>query len=349
MAKKRSSRPMRLPNGFGSIVHLSGNRRNPYMARPPVTDYFDNGSPITPKAIGYYPDWHSAYEALLEYRRNPYDVDGRRLTFAEVYDLMIADRKKSQRGLSKSNENSLRAGFKNAAALHKMQFSDVRLSHIQGVMDDCPLKHSSVELILNVIRQMYAFALKYDIAQKDYSEFAAISQPEDDESGVPFSPEELRILWSHTNDPIVQATLVLCYSGWRVSEAEQAAIDLDTGVFRGGLKTRAGRNRIVPIHPAIRNMAEALYSPGGGILGYRAQRYRVHLKSALESLDLPFHTPHDCRHTFSWLCDHYGVDDMAKRMMLGHSLGNDVTDKVYGHRTPEELRQEIEKIQVPLR
>lgn len=347
MAKKRSSRPMRLPNGFGSIVHLSGNRRNPYMARPPVTDYRDNGSPITPKAIGYYPDWHSAYAALLEYRREPYDLDSRRLTFADVYGLMIADRKKSQKGLSKSNENSLRAGFKNAAALHKMKFTDIRLNHIQGVLDDCPLKHSSVELILNTIRQMYQYALKYDIVQKDYSEFAAISQPEDDESGVPFSPEELRTLWAHANDPTVQATLILCYSGWRVSEAERAIMDLDAGVFRGGLKTRAGRDRIVPIHLAIQDMAEALYSPDGGVLGCRAQRYRQCLKIALESLNLGPHTPHDCRHTFSWLCDHYKVDGMAKKMMLGHSLGKDVTAKVYGHRTLEELRQEIEKIQIP--
>lgn len=32
--------------------------------------------------------------------------------------------------------------------------------------------------------------------------------------------------------------------------------------------------------------------------------------------------------------------------MLGHSFGSDVTNGVYGHRTLEELRAEIEKIEV---
>ena len=32
--------------------------------------------------------------------------------------------------------------------------------------------------------------------------------------------------------------------------------------------------------------------------------------------------------------------------MLGYSFGNDITNNVYGHRTLEELREEIEKIQI---
>jgi integrase len=59
------------------------------------------------------------------------------------------------------------------------------------------------------------------------------------------------------------------------------------------------------------------------------------------------HTPHDCRHTFSWLCDKYKVDDMSKHLIMGHSLGRDVEKSVYGHRTTEELNEEIQKIQVP--
>ena len=35
----------------------------------------------------------------------------------------------------------------------------------------------------------------------------------------------------------------------------------------------------------------------------------------------------------------------TKRMM-GHSFANDITNGVYGHRTLEELRTEIEKIKV---
>ena len=32
--------------------------------------------------------------------------------------------------------------------------------------------------------------------------------------------------------------------------------------------------------------------------------------------------------------------------MMGHSFGNDITNAKYGHRTIEDLREEIEKIKV---
>lgn len=347
MAKKRSSRPMRLPNGFGSIVHLSGNRRNPYMARPPVTDYRDNGSPITPKAIGYYPDWHSAYAALLEYRKNPYDLDTSRITFADVYERMIAERKKAAQPFSKSSFNWYQAAFKNSAALHKMRFADIRLSHMQGVLDSCPLKHGSLDAIRNLFRQMYKYALKYDLAAKNYSEFLEIHKPDDDEHGIPFSPDEISRLWELSDNVVIQKTLIMIYSGWRIAEAFTLRADFDQMIFQGGVKTRAGKNRIVPIHPAIRNMAEALYSPDKGILGCSMDKYRNDLYKTLELAGIARHTPHDCRHTFSWLCDRYGVDSFSKKLLLGHSLGNSVTETVYGHRTLDELRTEIEKIQVP--
>ena len=55
---------------------------------------------------------------------------------------------------------------------------------------------------------------------------------------------------------------------------------------------------------------------------------------------------HDCRHNFL-RCVKYGVRENDRERMLGHSFGGDVTNAVYGHRTLEELRTEIEKIKVP--
>lgn len=344
MPKKRSSRPMRLPNGFGSIVKLSGNRRNPYMARPPVTAYRDNGSPITPKAIGYYPDWPAAYEALLEYRRNPYDVDTRQITFAEVFDRMIQEKKVSKKPLSKATFSSYRAAFKNCEVLHDMRFNDIRLNHLQGVVDDCPLKHASLELIVHLFHQMYDYALKYDIAEKDYSVFVAINIADDDEGGVPFTEAEISTLWENSDDDVVAAMLVLIYSGFRISAAEKLSIDFDKKTFTGGVKTKSGKNRIVPIHDGILELTRRLVSRYNRVLPYPVKQYREEMYKRLDALKIQKHTPHDCRHTFSWICDKYKVEEFSKKLMLGHSLGNNVTDKKYGHRTIDELNLEINKI-----
>ncbi len=55
------------------------------------------------------------------------------------------------------------------------------------------------------------------------------------------------------------------------------------------------------------------------------------------------HTPHDCRHTFSYLCEKYEVAENDRKRMLGHAF-SDITNRVYGHRDVEELRKQIEKI-----
>lgn len=47
------------------------------------------------------------------------------------------------------------------------------------------------------------------------------------------------------------------------------------------------------------------------------------------------------------LCERYGVRENDRKRMIGHAFKDDVTNAVYGHRTVEDLRAEIEKIQIP--
>ena len=70
------------------------------------------------------------------------------------------------------------------------------------------------------------------------------------------------------------------------------------------------------------------------------------MKSTLRKLGIKEKSPHSCRHTFSRLCESYGVREADRKRMMGHSFGSDITNGVYGHRTLEELRTEIEKIKV---
>lgn len=74
--------------------------------------------------------------------------------------------------------------------------------------------------------------------------------------------------------------------------------------------------------------------------------YRQHLYSALEKYGIERHTPHDGRHTFSRLCEKYHVSENDRKRMLGHSFGSDITNAIYGHRAIEDLREEIEKIEI---
>lgn len=80
---------MKLPNGFGTVYKLSGNRRNPYVAKK--TKGWEN-DPKTGKSkqlytvVGYYPTRKEALTALAEFNANPYDVNAAKVTFEDVYE-----------------------------------------------------------------------------------------------------------------------------------------------------------------------------------------------------------------------------------------------------------------------
>lgn len=84
--QRKRKKHKKLPNGFGSIKKLSGNRTRPYAAYPPTVEYNLNGSPKTAPAIGYFEDWYSAFDALMEYNKNPYDIEKSQYTFSDVYE-----------------------------------------------------------------------------------------------------------------------------------------------------------------------------------------------------------------------------------------------------------------------
>lgn len=358
MTTKRKKR-MRLPNGFGSIKYLGNNRRNPYAVYPPVQEWSSKG-PITPPAIGYKETWEDAYELLTTYNlekqgkikvnQNVY-ID-RTPTFTEVYEQFFQEKYSRTKDFSEASKRSTQAAYKNCQALHKIQMGDIKYDDLQQVVNSCPLKHSSLELIISLFHQMYKYALKYEIIDKDYSQFLYMPKKDDDESGEPFSIEDLKILWHHKNSPTIQMILVMCYSGFRIKAYENIEVNLESGYLKGGVKTTSSKDRIVPIHSVIKDLISARYK-NNNLLGCPINKFRVSMYEELEVLGILYspngkkHTPHDCRHTFSFLCEKYGVNENDRKRMLGHSFSNDITNSIYGHRTLEDLKTEIEKIKLP--
>ena len=62
--------------------------------------------------------------------------------------------------------------------------------------------------------------------------------------------------------------------------------------------------------------------------------------------DEKYHTPHSCRHTFHRLMEKAGVSEADRKRLMGHSLKGDITNGTYGHRSVEELKEQIEKIKI---
>lgn len=365
----------RLANGFGSIRKLSGKRSNPFAVFAPAKEYNNKGNPIYKKALAYTNTWNKAFsvlcmyhagtwqdgaeipEAIPELPKNELDIivsdimrklapayiSNSGLTFKEVYEMFFNYKfKQNKKEYSKSTIRSIVTAFKNCEALHSRAFNTLRYKDLQEVVDLCRLKHSSKELIVNLLKQLYNYAEAIEVTDKNHARHLKIKTADDDIHGVPFNADELQILWEHKDNEIARLVLIMCYSGFRVNEYANIKINLNEQYFLGGSKTAAGKNRIVPIHSGIYVMVRNQIEDNGCIIN-SANRFRRMMYSTLKELKIEKHTPHDCRHTFAMLCDKYGVNEVIKKRMLGHSF-QDVTNKIYGHSDLNTLKKEIEKI-----
>ena len=154
--------------------------------------------------------------------------------------------------------------------------------------------------------------------------------------------------------PWADTVLMLCFTGFRVSEFLQLTAKSfhpeHEGYLTGGLKTDAGRNRVVPIHPKISEYFQSWISKGGVtiICGESGQpipyaSYKKYFLVVVKELGTPSATPHWCRHTMASRMKLAGVDDLAARRILGHS-DKDITEH-YTHIDVDFLRNEICKME----
>ena len=139
--------------------------------------------------------------------------------------------------------------------------------------------------------------------------------------------------------------LILCYSGWRINEVPKLHVDLENGYYEGGIKTKAGKEQnLFPFIPLSILLQNADTKDMALFLPITTCAFRQNMYHVLAQLGIEKHTPHDCRHTFSKFCELYHVNENDRKRMLGHSFGNDITNRVYGHRDLRDLKMEIEKI-----
>lgn len=379
---KRKRHPV-LPNGWGTIRYLGKNRTNPYAVHPPCTERYENGYYKRPPVLCYVKDWYTGFAVLNAYRAGTYhpgdelnyptrtmsdrDMDEfcqrilrdrsytahlddliREKTFSEVYKEWHEWKfgENAPKKLSASVVKQTRASYSHLSPLHNRAFSALRLKDLQDAVNKCDLAYGTLQKVVVLLKQIYRYAYTHEMIDRDYSVGLITPQRRAEKHGQPFTEEDLKILWEEKEDPCAELLLILCYSGWRIGEYQALEVNLEERWMKGGSKTDAGKDRIVPIHSAILPLVKHRIEEGK-LMFLSENRFRRRMNEFIDAHGMEHHSPHDCRHTFSTLCERYGVREADRKRMLGHAVG-DITNDTYGHRTVEELRTEIEKILCPV-
>ena len=332
---------MRNPNGYGSVVKLSGNRRRPYMARV-TSGWTDDGRQIY-QSLGYFERKEDALVCLANYHAEPYNIDDRNVTMEELYALWKETKAKR---LSPSLAATLASAYKHCADLHPLPYRTIKAWQMQKCIDDCPLSRSTKTNIRNVFWHLDRFAYELDITSKRWSDILEVDGAEPKEKTI-FTDEEVRGFWKRQGEPGVDELLFMLYTGMRISEVfllKCEDIDLEQGTMRCGVKTAAGKNRLVPIHDQIRPLVErhmgdeylfAVETKSKNYLVAAVHQYRKlwdNLKTG--------HSPHECRHTFRSKLDSAGANPVAIDRIMGHK-SQGTGERVYTHKTVKELKDAI--------
>ncbi len=333
---------IRNPNGYGSVVKLSGNRRKPFAVRK-TTGWNEKGHPIY-LSIGYYPTRQEGMIALAEYNKSPWDIDAEKVTLESLYAQWM-EKKTSKIG--KGTLSSLKSAYQHTKPIWSMKYKEIKSFHMQDIIDNCGRGYSTQWAIKNLFGHLDRFALEIDVINKGYAVLTT-AEPIPDSKKVPFTVEEVQTVWEHKDEPWMDSILVFLYSGFRISELLDLKVEdvnIEDMTFKGGKKTKSGKDRIIPIHPAIADIVQDKVNEGNKYL-FTHNNKKVHTSiyysywnDAMVKHQMQ-HTPHECRHTFRSRLDSAGANKKCIDMLMGHK-SKDVGERVYTHKTIEELREAI--------
>lgn len=348
----KRTRNLKLPNGFGSIVYLGNNRRRPYGAIKTIG--WTDEKKQNKKYIGYAETWNEAYKILLEYNNSPYDLINKNITLGETYEKLLVKLENDYDNgiISKSTLSCLKSSYNGyLRKLENRPILELRKKEIQDIINDSKLKYTGRNYIKILFTRIIKFGnddLELNINENIYKDLK-VGEKEKSNLHKPFTIEEVNIIQNlASSNDIAKMLMIYFYSGLRPSELlliKTKDIHLDENYMIGGIKTKYSINRIIPIHSFIKEYIEYFYNSENKFLINKMNydMYQNRFENLMNSLNMN-HTPHDTRHTFATRADEVNIPLPIIKLLLGHSLANDVTNDVYIHKNLNSLLMEIEKI-----
>lgn len=375
----RNARFRRRPNNTGTVVKLSGKRRNPFCARV----MSDERDIITGKkkqiCIGTFSTREEALNALSLYSlkrsscitneearnlapdlfdRIQEKTQKRAPTFYEIYQI-LDDEEFSK--LSKSSRNGYGSWIKHFETIYNRTIDNITLADLQYIFDNDKSKGGTQMHMKVLCSKIFKYAVIHQYIPRDfdYTSYIRTAEFKQSTKHYPFTVDEVKKLQS-VDTPEAHLLLIYIYTGLRAGELlhinrDNIHIDEkcdDDGTERlisymiTGSKTKAGKNRIVPIHDDIKQFViDELLKPDKRLIDCTYVSLNNTILVTVNGYLKATHTMHDTRQTFASLCQLYKVDVYARKKILGHKL-KDITFDIYTTASKNKLYEEVNKIRI---
>lgn len=340
--KQTRSTKHRRWNNQGSVYKLDGHRNRPWCA---VKDGV---------YIGYYDTKKAAVEALG--RLTGVSVTERyNWSFAQVYE---AWKQEHFPEIGQAGQEQYERAFDVFRSLHNKVFRELRAGDYQVILDRyADRSASTVAKYKQLLTQMGEFAIREEIATVNFGKFVK-ARGQESHGHEAMTEDEVSRIYAAADSGDETARLVCCLlsTGMRIGELFALRIaDCHEDYVIGGEKTKAGRDRIIPIRQEGReHFAYFVYHADGDRLidGYSGNRdarnfRRREYARLLDSLGIDrSKTPHSTRVTYTTQAVSSGVAPADLQKILGHA-NFDTTQRHYNKPTPEALVQAVEQKNKP--
>lgn len=275
--------------------------------------------------------------------------------------------------------HAMSTAFHNSKSLYNKVYKDLRASDFNKHLKDSKKGEDSQRQMVNLFMNLDKFAIEENIIEKGYAQLiTAVTNTRKEIKKAKnkkvakdklFSYDQINYLWnlkirskglkesSKRNRELFirDFWLMLIYSGCRADELLSVYTEnifLEDDYFVGGLKTNAGINREIPIHPDVKHLWEKYYDskneflfmqPNGNKIDY--DYYLYHFKYNFKDLhpEVAEHTAHDARHTLRTELKKLNIKDIIINSIIGHS-NDDVGDDIYTHISIEEKLEAIKQV-----
>ena len=367
----RKRREIRRENGTGSVYKRADPKARPWAAVGPMSK---RGKRLI---IGYFATAQEAKDAIEKYRVAP--TTKLNITLKELHDEWEPI---GTAGKSKQLKDSYNAAWNKLEPLYDKKFREIRTAQMQDIVDYYqkerpaldsegkpvikggkpqllhPLSYSSLHDVKTLLGVLYKYAMQNDIVNKNYAQFLVLPKKPTSVKDC-FNDLELKKIENAAFNkvPFADCILFMCYTGLRITEfvtLNKNSVYEEDGsyVLYGGIKTDAGKDRIVPVHHKILPILKEWLAKNGQTVfcrpdgtPYTSDSFRNSCYyPALAQIGVRRLTPHATRRRMATSMSEAGISEEDFIALMGHTdFKVDVESYIF--QTAEKLSKSIEKIE----
>ena len=274
---------MKRANGTGCVTKLSGNRRRPWIAR--VTLGYDDDGRLKSKLLSdkdgnkYFED-RTIPDLLLanwNIEKGNIKIDKSDYTFSQVFEeykkkyfptkeeIEKETHQKARGKLGRSLAIVLQASYNHCKILYNKPYKSLHKNDFEKIIFSVTGSSSKISKYITLFKKLDEYALEQDIILKGYANLINISidWANPVKNAVPYSYEEINKIWKYKKNTVADIILTTIYTGMRIEEVfmiENINVHLKEGYLISGIKTKAGKGRIIPIHHELLPIVQFHYN-----------------------------------------------------------------------------------------